>query len=76
MLGRLLSGVLPALLLVSFSASADETCMSPYLPKVVGQEDFIYVWTLGMDGVGDAQRILEQGWMHFHSIWLCVWTAI
>jgi len=55
MIRRLLSGVLPALLLVPLAASADETCLSPYLPKVVGHEDFIYVWTLGMDGVGDGQ---------------------
>ena len=27
-------------------ARADETCQSPFLPKVTGQEDFIYVWTL------------------------------
>ncbi len=33
---------------------ADETCQSPYLPKIVGQEDFVYVWTLGIDGVGDG----------------------
>ncbi len=33
---------------------ADETCQSPYLPKLVGQEDFIYVWTLGIEGVGDG----------------------
>jgi selenium-binding protein 1 len=35
-------------------AVADETCQSPYLPKVTGQEDFIYVWTLGVEGVGDG----------------------
>lgn len=29
------------------SALADETCQSPYLPKLEGQEDFVYVWTLG-----------------------------
>jgi selenium-binding protein 1 len=34
---------------------ADETCMSPYMAKIVGQEDFVYVWTLGMKGVGDEQ---------------------
>jgi selenium-binding protein 1 len=34
---------------------ADETCMSPYMAKIVGQEDFVYVWTLGMEGVGDEQ---------------------
>lgn len=34
---------------------ADETCASPYMPKITGQEDFVYVWTLGMSGVGDEQ---------------------
>ena len=35
-------------------AAADETCQSPYLPKVTGQEDYLYVWTLGVDGLGDG----------------------
>jgi methanethiol oxidase len=35
-------------------ALADETCQSPYLPKIVGQEDFVYVWTLGIEGLGDG----------------------
>jgi methanethiol oxidase len=39
----------------SLSVQADETCMSPYMAKIVGQEDFVYVWTLGMEGVGDEQ---------------------
>lgn len=34
---------------------ADETCQSPYMAKITGQEDFVYVWTLGMQGVGDEQ---------------------
>ena len=34
---------------------ADETCMSPYMAKIIGQEDFVYVWTLGVAGVGDEQ---------------------
>ncbi|NQV20514.1 MAG: selenium-binding protein, partial [Rhodospirillales bacterium] len=34
-------------------AGADETCQSPYMTPIKGQEEFIYVWTLGMDGVGD-----------------------
>ena len=34
---------------------ADETCMSPYMAKIVGQEDFVYVWTLGDVNVGDGQ---------------------
>jgi selenium-binding protein 1 len=37
------------------SAAADETCMSPYMAKIVGQEDFVYVWTLGVPGIGDEQ---------------------
>jgi selenium-binding protein 1 len=36
-------------------ALADETCMSPYMAKIVGQEDYVYVWTLGAVGVGDEQ---------------------
>jgi selenium-binding protein 1 len=35
-------------------ARADETCQSPFLPKVTGQEDYIYVWTLGVPGVADG----------------------
>jgi selenium-binding protein 1 len=35
-------------------ATADETCQSPYLPKVTGQEDYLYVWTLGVEGLGDG----------------------
>ncbi len=35
-------------------ARADETCQSPYLPKITGQEDFVYVWTLGIEGLGDG----------------------
>ena len=42
------------LLLLTFGARADETCMSPYMPKLVGQEDYVYVWTLGIEGVGDG----------------------
>jgi selenium-binding protein 1 len=42
------------LLLLTSSARGDETCMSPYMPKITGQEDWIYVWTLGVDGVGDG----------------------
>ena len=34
---------------------ADETCMSPYMAKITGQEDFVYIWTLGVEGLGDGQ---------------------
>jgi methanethiol oxidase len=35
-------------------ARADETCMSPYMAKITHQEDFVYVWTLGVKGIGDG----------------------
>jgi methanethiol oxidase len=36
------------------SARADETCSSPYLARINGQEEFVYVWTLGVEGLGDG----------------------
>jgi selenium-binding protein 1 len=39
---------------LAFPARADEPCQSPYLPKVTGQEDFVYVFTLGVEGLGDG----------------------
>lgn len=42
-------------LAASGSSFADETCQSPYMAKIVGQEDFVYVWTLGVEGLGDGQ---------------------
>jgi len=51
--------IITVLVLIGFAGSgsvmADETCLSPYMAKIVGQEDFVYVWTLGMVGVGDEQ---------------------
>lgn len=35
------------------STYADEASCSPFTPLVKGQEDFVYVWTLGMKGLGD-----------------------
>ena len=47
--------ILAALLALPCGRSiADETCMSPYMPKITGQEDYVYVWTLGVDGLGDG----------------------
>ena len=43
------AGVMPIV------AHADETCQSPYMAKITGQEDFVYVWTLGIEGLGDGQ---------------------
>jgi methanethiol oxidase len=33
---------------------ADETCSSPYLARIDGEEEFVYVWTLGVEGLGDG----------------------
>jgi methanethiol oxidase len=49
--------VILALLATLATAAAtrgDETCMSPYMPKVTGQEDYVYVWTVGVEGLGDG----------------------
>jgi methanethiol oxidase len=50
--------VLAACMILAWSlggASADETCNSPYIAKLIkGQEDFVYVWALGVEGLGDG----------------------
>src|SRR5437016_8340984 len=33
---------------------ADETCSSPYRARIEGEEEFVYVWTLGVEGLGDG----------------------
>src|SRR5215467_8880945 len=58
--GKSLSGLCPllwslALAGLTLPAKADETCSSPYLARIEGQEEFVYVWTLGVEGVGDGQ---------------------
>lgn len=41
--------------IAAHAARADETCNSPYMAKLIkGQEDYVYVWTLGVDGLGDG----------------------
>jgi len=51
----LASVLVSGLVLAGTSARADETCQSPYLPKLTAQEDFVYVYTLGVEGLGDGQ---------------------
>ncbi|MEZ5535677.1 MAG: selenium-binding protein SBP56-related protein [Thiolinea sp.] len=55
----LLGSTVASALLVAGTAvgplQADETCMSPYMAKITGQEDYVYVWTLGVEGLGDGQ---------------------
>ena len=52
---------LMALAVLVQPTSADETCMSPYMAKIVGQEDYVYIWTLGLEGVGDGEDDLVTG---------------
>ncbi len=52
-----LTAALALTLTLTFSpraARADETCSSPYLARIEGQEEFVYVWTLGVEGLGDG----------------------
>lgn len=46
--------LLAAFVLAARVVSADETCLSPFLPKITGQEDYVYVYTLGVPGMGDG----------------------
>lgn len=51
----LLTVVAIASAVMTSTVTADETCMSPYMAKITGQEDFVYIWTLGASGIGDEQ---------------------
>jgi methanethiol oxidase len=51
----LMAAAIVTLMITNFTSKADETCQSPYMAKILGQEDFVYVWTLGMEAVGDEQ---------------------
>ena len=54
--GALAAGLLAAAVLApGYQASADETCNSPFMRNLIkGQEDYVYVWTLGVEGMGDG----------------------
>src|SRR5258705_10959530 len=43
-----------SIVFISNSTRADETCSSPYMARIEGQEEFVYVWTLGVEGLGDG----------------------
>jgi selenium-binding protein 1 len=53
---RLVSAaIMMAALLATPVAESDETCNSPYIAKLIkGQEDYVYVWALGVEGLGDG----------------------
>ncbi len=50
------AGAVALALLLSWAdiASADEPGLSPHVPKILGQEDLLYVWTAGVEGLGDG----------------------
>lgn len=48
-------GTLLTIIFMAPLAYGDETCNSPYIASLIkGQEDFIHVWTLGEQGLGDG----------------------
>src|ERR1700686_206020 len=57
---RVFRGIVAAAVILTWMigplvARADETCNSPYIANLIkGQEDYVYVWTLGVDGLGDG----------------------
>lgn len=51
----MLASVCAGLLIAASQAPADETCNSPYISNLIkGQEDFVHVWTVGVEGLGDG----------------------
>jgi len=65
-------GLLSACLTLSLSLAvptfADETCNSPYLANLIkGQEDYIHVWTLGVEDLGDGSDKLVTIDVNPHS---------
>src|SRR6187401_7416 len=51
---RILAVVFTGFALLHSTLRGDETCSSPYLARIEGQEEFLYVWTLGDEEVGDG----------------------
>jgi len=47
------AALVAVLAMIAAPTMADETCQSPYMPKITGQEEYLYAWTLGQEGVGD-----------------------
>jgi methanethiol oxidase len=61
-------GIAVACILGTHAARADETCNSPYIAKLIkGQEDYIYVWALGVEGLGDGSDKLVTVDVHPQS---------
>jgi methanethiol oxidase len=53
--GAALLTMVAGITLTASGALADETCNSPYISNLIkGQEDYLHVWTLGVEGLGDG----------------------
>jgi len=58
-ISRTIAAFAVACLVVAGSAFGDETCNSPYISKLIkGQEDYVYIWVLGVEGLGDGSAKL------------------
>ena len=52
---RVSAALAMAALLAATFVRGDETCNSPYIANLIkGQEDYVYVWALGVEGLGDG----------------------
>jgi methanethiol oxidase len=52
---RILASCFVSAALACAPVAADETCNSPFMGHLIkDQEDFVYVWTLGVEGLGDG----------------------
>jgi hypothetical protein len=65
---KILRSILAGALALAFISTlgavrADETCSSPYLARIEGQEEFVYVWTLGVEGVWGMAWTNLSPWM-------------
>jgi selenium-binding protein 1 len=57
-----------ALCLSAVPAYADETCNSPYVTNLIkGHEDYVHVWTLGVESLGDGSDKLVTIGANPHS---------
>ncbi len=68
LIARLIASACAALGTISSPAYADETCNSPYVSNLIkGQEDYIHVWTLGVENLGDGSDKLVTIDVNPHS---------
>ncbi len=68
LVARLIAPMCAAIGVAFAPAYADETCNSPYVSNLIkGQEDYIHVWTLGVENLGDGSDKLVTIDVNPHS---------